>query len=261
MTKLSRSKIELSLECPRCFWLDMKQGIKRPPPMPYTINNAVDYLLKQEFDIHREKGTPHPVMKKHKIDAVPYSHEKINTWRHNFTGVQFHHKPTDFLVYGAVDDIWVNPEGELMVVDYKATGANQHRIYDSYKRQMEIYQWLLRQNGFNVSPVGYFVFAKVNKAGGFGMPVRHSLSEGGGEALQPGSRQRRGSPEAAGQALQSNSGQAALSFEMIVEPQEGDGSWIEEAIGAARKTFDDEKIPAASTDCEYCRYRKVAGEF
>ena len=72
MPKLSRSKLELFTECSRCFWLDIKQGIKRPPPAPYTINNAVDYLLKQEFDIHRGKGTRHPVMVHHAIDAVRY---------------------------------------------------------------------------------------------------------------------------------------------------------------------------------------------
>ena len=27
------------------------------------------------------------------------------------------------------------------------------------KRQMEIYQWLLRKNGFKVSDTGYFVYA------------------------------------------------------------------------------------------------------
>jgi hypothetical protein len=235
MTKLSRSKIELSLECPKCFWLDVKQGIKRPPPAPYTINNAVDYLLKQEFDVHREKGTKHPIMKKHEINAIPFKHENIGKWRHNFTGIQFHHKPTDFLVFGAVDDIWVNPEGELIVVDYKATGANQHKIYDSYKRQMEIYQWLLRQNGFPVAPVGYFVFAKVSKANGF--------SQSEMAALQPGS------------------GQAALSFDMFVEPLMGDDSWIESALANAREIFDGEKPPSASANCEYCRYRKVAGDF
>src|SRR5579863_1522856 len=168
MTKLSRTKLELLIDCPRCFWLDMAKGVKRPPGMPFTLNNAVDYLLKEEFDGHREKGTRHPVMEKYKINALPFQHESLSKWRHNFTGVQFEHKPTGFLVYGAVDDVWVNPDGELIVVDYKATGAKEHQIYDSYKRQMEVYQWLLRQNGFDVSPVGYFVFAKVNKADGFG---------------------------------------------------------------------------------------------
>lgn len=222
MTKLSRSKIELLLDCPRCFWLEMKHGIKRPAMPPYTINNAVDYLLKQEFDIYREKGTRHPVMEKHNINAVPFRHEHMNKWRHNFTGVQFYHEPTDFLVYGAVDDIWVNPEGDLHVVDYKATGANQHNIYDSYKRQMEIYQWLLRASGFRVSDTGYFVFARVSKAGGFGM------------------------------------GEAVLTFDMFIEPQKGDDSWLPEALNDARLIFNSKKAPNSSLNCEYCRYRKAS---
>jgi len=225
VTKLSRSKIELFTECPRCFWLDVKQGIKRPPPAPYTINNAVDYLLKQEFDIYREKGTPHPVMKKYKIDAVPFNHADINKWRQNFVGIRYHHEPTDFLVFGAVDDIWINPKKELMVVDYKATGAKEHKIYDSYKRQMEIYQWLLRQNGFNVSPLGYFVFARVNKTDGFGM------------------------------------GTAALAFDLFIEPQECDDSWIEAVLKSARIVFDSDTIPKASAACEYCAYRNSVSNF
>lgn len=224
-TKLSRTKIELSLDCPKCFWLDMKQGIKRPPPAPYTINNAIDYLLKEEFDVHREKGTQHPLMKKYEVNAIPFRHEKLSQWRHNFTGVQFEHKPTGFLVTGAVDDVWVNPQGDLIVVDYKATGAKEHQIYDSYRRQMEVYQWLLRQNGFKVSPTGYFVFARVNKANGFG------------------------------------NGQAALAFDLFIEALNGDDSWVEQALKNAKKIFDRETAPEAVPTCPYCNYRRAAERF
>jgi hypothetical protein len=220
--KLSRSKLELFLDCPRCFWLDVKNGVKRPAGFPFTINNAIDYLLKSEFDVHREKGTRHPVMEKFNIDAVPFRHENLNQWRHNFTGVQFDHKPTGFLVTGAVDDVWVNPKGELIVVDYKATGAKQHQIYESYQRQMEVYQWLLRQNGFPVSSTGYFVFAQVNKGEGFG------------------------------------NGVAALSFDLFVEACAGDDSWVERGLNSAKKTFDSAEPPEATPTCEYCLYRGAA---
>ncbi|MDD5347783.1 MAG: hypothetical protein PHT59_04130, partial [Candidatus Omnitrophica bacterium] len=143
MVKLSRTRLELFLQCPRCFWLLMNRRISRPPPAPYTINSAIDALLKKQFDCHRRQGTQHPVMQQHHIDAVPFADARIDEWRNNFKGVQHRHAATDFLVFGAVDDIWVNPAGELSVVDYKATGANEHRIYDQYKRQMEVYQWLL----------------------------------------------------------------------------------------------------------------------
>ena len=221
-TKLSRSKLELFTECQRCFWLDANKGIKRPDGPPFTLNNAVDYLLKEEFDVHRGKKTRHPVMEKYNIDAVPFEHENMNKWRHNFTGVQVQHKPSGLLITGAVDDIWVDPDGNLHVVDYKATGAKEHQIYDSYRRQMEIYQWLLRQNGLEVSNVGYFVFAKVNKADGFG------------------------------------NGDAALAFDLIIEQLVGDSSWVEQTIMNAKKALVSEKMPEPGKDCKFCSYRREA---
>ena len=219
MIKLSRSKIELFLDCPRCFWLDIKKGVKRPPPAPYTINSAIDGLLKKEFDVCRENGTAHYIIKKYSINAIPYKCKEINTWRTNFTGIQFHHKATDFLVFGAVDDVWVNPAGELIVVDYKATGAKEYQIYPGYKRQMEVYQWLLIQNGYKVSKTGYFLFAKVNKGAGF--------SEG------------------------------KLSFDLALEPLEGDNTWIENVLLGAKKILG-EVTPDRKQDCPYCQFAASA---
>jgi len=51
--KISRSKIDLFIECPRCFYLDRRLGVGRPPGFPFSINSAVDALLKQEFDVYR----------------------------------------------------------------------------------------------------------------------------------------------------------------------------------------------------------------
>ncbi len=61
------------------------------------------------------------MMTDNQIKAVPYAHADLDTWRANFTGVSTLHKPTNLHVFGAVDDIWVNEEGELIIVDYKAT--------------------------------------------------------------------------------------------------------------------------------------------
>lgn len=166
--KLSRSKIELYLKSPRVFYLDRRRGIS-PPSIPgYTINSAVDQLLKTEFDHYRAEQEPHPLMKQYKIDALPFLHEDLDTWRENFKGVQHHHKSTNLLITGAVDDIWINPKGELHVVDYKSTSSEKEPSLDdeykqAYKRQAEIYQWLLRQNGFTVSPIAYFVYANADK--------------------------------------------------------------------------------------------------
>jgi CRISPR/Cas system-associated exonuclease Cas4 (RecB family) len=162
--KVSRSKIELYKQCPRCFWLDVRLKIKQPSGPPFNINKAIDELFKKEFDVYRTKGEPHPIMVEYEVEATPFSHDKLDDWRETFVGVQALHEPTNLLVFGAVDDLWVNSAGEIIVVDYKATAKDKDVSIDagwqiSYKRQMEVYQWLLRQNGLPVSETGYFVYA------------------------------------------------------------------------------------------------------
>jgi hypothetical protein len=142
-------------------------------------------------------------------------HEDIDKWRHNFTGVQYHHKETDFLVFGAVDDIWVDSKGNLIVVDYKASGAKEGELYDSYKRQMEVYQWILRRNGFKVLDRCCFVYCRVNKDHGF---------EDG-----------------------------KLTFDIKVQPYDGSDAWVEGKILEAKNILDG-KMPPPSLDCIYCKY-------
>jgi hypothetical protein len=71
------------------------------------------------------------------------------------------------VITGGVDDMWVSPEGESIVVDYKATAKYTQVTLDAdwqigYRRQMEIYQWLFRKNGYKVSDTSYFVYCNGN---------------------------------------------------------------------------------------------------
>src|SRR5215469_1809249 len=106
--KVSRSKIELFVQCPRCFWLDVRLKIKRPDGPPFTINKAIDELFKKEFDVYRLKAEPHPLMVKFGVAAVPLQHKMLNTWRETFTGVVAVHEQSNLQVFGAIDDIWMS---------------------------------------------------------------------------------------------------------------------------------------------------------
>ena len=90
--RISRSKIDLFHECERCFYLDVRLGLARPSFPAFTLNNAVDELMKREFDLHRAKGSAHPLMKAYKIDAVPIVHADLEIWRNNFKGVSHLHQ-------------------------------------------------------------------------------------------------------------------------------------------------------------------------
>ena len=52
--------------------------------------------------------------------------------------------------------------GRLVVVDYKATATNGELTLDdewkvTYKRQMDVYIWLLRKQGFEVDDREFFL--------------------------------------------------------------------------------------------------------
>lgn len=219
--KLSRSKIDLFISCPRCFYIDRRLGTGRPPGFPFALNSAVDTLLKKEFDIHRNGKTSHPLMKAYGVDAVPFQHDMMNEWRENFKGVQYHHEPTNFIITGAVDDVWVNPDGELIVVDYKSTSKEaeitlEEEWKDGYKRQMEVYQWLLRRSGFQVSNRGYFVYAN-------GSTDREAFD-------------------------------GKLDFEVTLLPYDGNDGWVEGTIQKAHACLVSEVVPEPNDDCDYCSY-------
>ena len=230
--KVSRSKIELFMQCQRCFWLDVRLKITRPSTPPFNINKAIDELFKKEFDKYRSEKKPHPIMVEYKIDAIPYHHDDLDKWRENFVGVTTVHKPTNLHVFGAIDDVWVNDSGELMVVDYKATAKDRDVSIDSdwqivYKRQMEIYQWLLRRNGFDVSATGYFVYTN-------------------GRMDLDGFNNR-------------------VEFRTKVIPYEGDDSWVDQTIKDMKKCMDSENMPKVGIDimggpCKYCSYARTRTE-
>lgn len=219
------------MQCPRCFWLDVRKKITRPSSPPFNINKAIDELFKKEFDTYRAKAEPHPLMAEYKIDAIPFAHDELDNWRHNFTGVVSLHEPTNLHIFGAIDDVWINNDGELIVVDYKATAKQSDVSIDSdwqitYKRQMEVYQWLLRQNGFKVSDTGYFVYAN----GRFDLDGFNDRVE----------------------------------FRTKVIPYKGSDKWIEPTLKKMKKTMEGE-MPAVGVaimggPCEFCSYARARTE-
>jgi len=232
--KLSRSKIDLFMQCPRCFWLEARQKIKRPSSPPFLINSAIDTLLKAEFDIYRAKGEQHPWQIEFQVDAKPFAHNDMDRWRDALRrGVQVLHKPTNLLITGGVDDVWETSSGELVVVDYKATAKSQEiedlgpvgTWHDMYRRQMEIYQWLLRGEGHKVSDTGYFVYANgIAKKDGFFNKVE---------------------------------------FRTNIFPYEGSDKWVEPTLVEIKKCLESNEIPPVgkkvmdqTKPCEFCTYAR-----
>ncbi len=221
--RISRSKIDLFLQCPRCFYLDRRMGLGRPGMPGWALNSAVDHLLKKEFDLLRENGETHKLMTEYGVDAIPFKHKDLPAWRddyYKYLGASVLHKKSNLEIYGIIDDIWVNQKTkELYIVDYKATSTSKEisledEYKQGYKRQMEIYQWIFRQMGFNISNTGYFLFANASK----------NLPTFDGK----------------------------LEFKASILPYKGDDSWVDSAIMDIKKCLDSDKIPNSGEGCEHC---------
>ena len=65
--KISRSKIELFYNCQRCFFKQVKLGLREPPMPSWAINSAVDALLKKEMDFCRKEDRPHGIFKENNL--------------------------------------------------------------------------------------------------------------------------------------------------------------------------------------------------
>ena len=216
--RLSRSKVDLFIECPLCFWLDQKSKVKRPSGPPFSLNIAVDHLLKNEFDESRGKDVPERLAREG-LAFVPTAHPLLPRWRENFKGVTRQYRGIEF--FGAIDDLWHDMFGVHYVVDYKATSKADEVSLDAdwqiaYKRQVEFYQWLLRGNQLEVSNQAWFVYANGIKGDG-------SFDD-------------------------------QLAFKTKLISYDGDASWIEPTLDSLIECLASESPPPESADCSYCQY-------
>ena len=220
--KLSRTRIENFCSCKKCFYLEERLGISRPRQFPFNLNNAVDELLKNEFDQFRGTDTNHPLIEEYGIEAKPFDHPDVEDWRTRNKGIGFLKEDLNLYFYGLIDDIWISTTTEkLILVDYKATSKKGEVSLDapwqiSYKRQIEIYQWLFRMNGFDVENISYFIYCN-------GIASKENFNN-------------------------------CLEFNTKIIPYKGNDNWIDRITYEIKSVLESDEIPDANENCEYCRY-------
>jgi hypothetical protein len=219
--ELSRSRVENYIKCKACFWLAQIHRVKPPDFPAFTINTTTDILLKRDADSVRGKSTL-PIWEAHGLGhMIPFDHEHLENWTNSMqygtdeTYFNVVHEASNIKLGGGLDDVFLNTEtNQIHVVDYKSTaqGTRSPEKYIkkpvslndpwkvSYKRQMDMYTWVARQKGFDVSDKGYFVY----------VDAQHK--------------------DISGMLIDKDPARAWMEFDTSIIPYNADTSWVEPTL-------------------------------
>jgi len=147
-------------ECPRCFWLEKHKVWKRPNGIFPSLPSGMDRILKTHFNKFRDKGELPPELCNNG-DCLNLKlfedKEKLKVWQNNLKGIFWEDKEGNIL-HGAVDNILVHGK-KMVVLDYKTRGyALKEDTHEHYQNQLDIYNFLLRKNGFSTEDFAFLLF-------------------------------------------------------------------------------------------------------
>jgi len=237
--ELSRSRIENFVRCPACFYLQQVKAVPFPSIPGYNINEATDVLLKRDFDKYRGSPETHPFLKQNGMEhLVPFEHEDFEKWTqsmHYGAEGRMHtvHEESNIKLGGGLDDIWLNTKtDELHIVDYKSTSQkspNKEITLDDYwkagyKRQMDMYVWVMRRKGFSISSIGYFLYCDGDRFSEYNFL---------------------------------NSENASMQFKMSLIPYRVDTGWIEPTLLSIKECLYYPETPRHAENCEYGKFLRA----
>ncbi len=158
MFLLSASSLALFKECGRCFYLQVKEGVRRPQGLPMPLYTKMDLLVKNYFDGFRTKGELPPQLEGLVEGKLFNNQELLKKWRNWRTGLNFIDKKAGAKLVSALDDCLVSKDNRFLPLDYKSKGEIRDDSHIFHQNQLNIYTWLLDENGYPTKDVGYLVF-------------------------------------------------------------------------------------------------------
>ena len=231
--ELSRTRIENFIKCPACFFLEQVKGIKFPSTPGFNINEATDVLLKKDFARFRDSQQSHPFLIELGLDyLVPFKHEDFELWTQSLHfgakgRLNTVHEPSNLKIGGGLDDVWLNLKtNKLHIVDYKSTSLKspdkklslEEPWKMAYKRQMDLYVWILRQKDFEVDDIGYFLYCNADRFSGLDFLQKED---------------------------------ARMNFKVSLIEYNVNTSWVEPVLLDIKKLLDSQTQPTHSRRCEY----------
>jgi hypothetical protein len=136
---LSPSSINVIADCGRCGWRAMR-GVPRPRGIFPSLPSGIDLVMKHELDRHRGQGEWPPLLRSQNVPGKPLP-------RPPRTKLAFEDAGNKIRLVGMLDDAF-ELDGRVGPLDFKTRGSKADEPHPAYVRQMNLYQVLLRANGW-----------------------------------------------------------------------------------------------------------------
>lgn len=213
--RMSASQLGLFKDCPRCFWYDRSKKIARPRGIFPSLPGGMDLMLKTRYDAHRNAGKTPPEIGGLGLYRDQERLEKMRNWRTGLTA-----QVGEVEVFGAFDDIGIEPDSLHSPLDYKTRGSapKEGTSEGYYGHQMDLYALLMDANMMPTSGKAHLVYywPGVSVDGGTEFPFQSKVVT------------------------------LATSIDRI-----------KEMVEAAFKVMAAKTMPDSSTSCEYCSFARA----
>src|SRR2546426_18115 len=107
--KLSPSSLSLLKDCPRCFWLHFRKGIKRPEHVFPSLPAGMDRIFKKHFDSFGERGMLPPELRQLENLRPFADRELLSIWRHKLVRIETSTNNAERLFQEAIETL----QGEM----------------------------------------------------------------------------------------------------------------------------------------------------
>lgn len=224
---VSPTALNLFRDCARCFYLDRRSKIARPQQRSFALQNAIDALMKKEFDEYRLRGEAHPLMRGLSGDLVPFADARLDEWRDYTKALRAPHPASGLTMYAVIDDLWLSrTDGSIHVVDYKTHGPEEPFSLTAgwgptYAKQLDFYAQTLMNSGVLDMPISSTAYLVTEQ------PIRSAERFDG-----------------------------VLQFEAEVVAHTCDPSWIDDVLRRLAECLESDSPPAPAPDCKFCRFAR-----
>ena len=156
--QLSATTLSLFQECPRCFWLHMRAGLKRPArPFP-SITGGIDRVVQGECDRLRPAMPATLYVALMEVASMEVA-SQFSPCLMSPKVAYLRCTPGDIALVGRLDDC-LQYGAMVAPLDHKSRGSRPDPGYSAqyYQLQMDVYALLLQRNGYPVSEEAYLAY-------------------------------------------------------------------------------------------------------